>query len=282
MSPRLVAMRYALSMNVLALVAAALIAFFSPAHADPRENVLKELAPTGKLRVAIGVGPVASAFYCTRDPLTGRPRGVAVELGAELSRMLRVPVEYVEYRSSGEITEAGNADAWDVTFMPVDGERAKAVGFGPAYYKFESTYLVPAGSAIKTIEEVDRPGVRVIGVANTATGRAAAAALKNTKLVTFRSAAELMEEMRAGRADAVALSRESLRNFADAFPGARVLSGSFFQSTVAVAVPKGRMEALAFVTAFVENAKFTGSVRRALDGAGLSEAEEAPPATQKN
>jgi len=269
-------------MNILALLAAALIAFFSPARADPRESVLKELAPTGTLRVAIGVGPVASAFYCTRDPLTGRPRGVAVDLGAELSRMLRVPVEYVEYRTSGEITEAGKTGAWDVTFMPVDGERAKAVDFGPAYYRFESTFLVPADSAIKTIEEVDRPGTRVIGVENTATGRAAAAALKNAKFVTFRSVAELQEELRAGKADAVAMSRESLRNFAEAFPGARVLAGSFFESRVAVAVPKGHVEALAFVTAFVENAKFTGSVRRALDGAGLKEAEVAPPQTQKN
>jgi polar amino acid transport system substrate-binding protein len=275
-------MRYAHGMNVIALLTAALLAVFSPARAEPRDSVLKELVPTGTLRVAIGVGPAASAFYCTRDPLTGRPRGVAVDLGAELSRMLRVPVEYVEYQSSGEITEAGKTAAWDVTFMPVDAERSKTVDFGPAYYNFESTYLVPAGSAIRTIDDVDRPGVRVIGVENTATGRAAAAALKNTKLLTFRSVADLQAEMRAGRADAVALSRESLRNFATAFPGSRVLAGQFFASRVAVAVPKGHMEALAFVTAFVENAKFTGSVRRALDGAGLREAESAPPVTQKD
>ncbi len=275
-------MRYAPCMNALALLVAGLLAAFSPARADSPGGVLRELAPTGTLRVAIGVGPTASAFYCTRDPLSGRPRGVAVDLGAELSRMLRVPVEYVEYQSSGEITEAAKAGAWDVTFMPVDAERTKVVEFGPAYYNFESTYLVPPGSAIKTIEEVNRPGVRVIGVENTATGRAAAAALKNAKLVTFRSVAELMGEMRAGRADAVALSRESLRNFAAAFPGARVLAGHFFASRVAVAVPKGRPEAHAFVTSFVENAKYTGSVRRALDGAGLKEAEVAPPATQKN
>jgi polar amino acid transport system substrate-binding protein len=275
-------MRYAPRMNALALLAAALLAVFTPARADQRESALKELAPTGSLRVAIGVGPVVSAFYCTRDPLTGRPHGVAVDLGAELSRMLRVPVEYVEYQSSGEITEAGKTGAWDVTFMPIDAERAKAVEFGPAYYKFDSTYLVPPGSPIKTIEDVDRPGVRVVGVDNTATGRAAAAALKNAKFATFRSVAELQEEVRARRADAVALSRESLRNFAAGLPGSRVLAGQFFTSRVAVAVPKGHMEALAFVKAFVENAKFTGSVRRALDGAGLQEAEVAPPVTQKN
>jgi len=275
--------RYVPAMNAFALLIAGLLAAFSPAAADPRESVLKELVPTGKLRVAVGVGPVASAFYCTRDPLSGLPRGVAVDLGAELSRMLRVPVEFVEYQSSGEITEAGKTGAWDVTFMPVDSDRAKEVEFGPAYYKFESTYLVPKGSAIKAIEDVDRPGVRVIGIANTATGRAAAAVLKHASFKTFRSVVELQEEVRAGRADAVALSRDSLRNFALAFPGSHVLTGHFFTSRVAAAVPKGHLEALAFVKAFVENAKFTGSVRRALDGAGLQEAAEATPQTiQKN
>jgi polar amino acid transport system substrate-binding protein len=275
--------RYVPAMNAFALFVAAMLAAFSPASADPRESVLKELVPTGKLRVAVGVGPVASAFYCTRDPQSGLPRGVAVDLGAELSRMLRVPVEYVEYQSSGEITEAGKTGAWDVTFMPVDAERSKDVEFGPAYYKFESTYLVPKGSAIKAVEDVDRMGVRVIGVANTATGRAAAAVLKHANFRTFPSVVELQEEMQAGRADAVALSRESLRNFALAFPGSRVLAGHFFTSRVAVAVPKGHLEALAFVKAFVENAKFTGSVQRALNGAGLREAAEiAPATTQKN
>jgi polar amino acid transport system substrate-binding protein len=123
----------------------------------------------------------------------------------------------------------------------------------------------------------------VIGIANSATGRAAAAVLKHANFTTFRSVTELQEEMRLGRADAVALSRESLRNFALAFPGSHVLAGHFFTSRVAVAVPKGHLEALAFVKAFVENAKFTGSVRRALDGAGLKEAAEiAPQTTQKN
>ncbi|HLL27372.1 MAG TPA: transporter substrate-binding domain-containing protein [Xanthobacteraceae bacterium] len=275
-------MRHLAAMNAFALLVAAVLAALSPARADPRASVMNELAPTGKLRIAIGVGPVASAFYCTRDPLSGRPRGVPVDLGNELSRMLGVPVEFVEYQSSGEITEAGKEGAWDVTFMPVDEQRAKAVEFGPAYYRFESSYLVPMDSPIKTIEDVDRPGVRVIGVDNTATGRAAAAALKKAKFSTFRSVNELQQELLAGRADAVALSRESLRSFAANVPGMRVLSGSFFQSRVAVAVPKGHKEALAFVSAFVENAKFTGSVRRALDGAGLKEAEVAPPATQKN
>jgi polar amino acid transport system substrate-binding protein len=238
---------------------------------------MTELTPTGTLRVAIGVGPAASAFYTMRDATTGRPRGVAVDLGAALAKKLGVPVQYVEFPSSGEITAAADRDVWDVTFMPVDAERAKSVDFAPAYFQFESTYLVPAGSAIQSIEEVDRPGMRVIGVANTTTARGAAASLKRTQIKTFRGVEELLVEVKAGRADAVALSKESLKNFAAQMPGARILPGHFWASTVAPAVRRNRPNALAYVADFIEAAKADGTVRRALDAAGLKDAEVAPP-----
>jgi polar amino acid transport system substrate-binding protein len=91
-----------------------------------------------------------------------------------------------------------------------------------------------------------------------------------------------MDELRAGRADAIALSRESLENFSKRFPGSRILPGGFWRTGVAVAVPKGHKERLVYVTNFLENAKVTGSVRRALDGAGLYEAAVAPPEAKRN
>ena len=263
--------------RIFALAGLCAVTFAAFAQTPPNE-----IAPSGTLRVAIGVGPAASAFYCTRDPKTGNLRGVAVDLGAELGRLLHIPVEYVEYPSSGAITDAADKDAWDVAFMPVDNERAKIVDFGPAYYVFESTYLVLGESPIKAIEEVDKPGVRVIGVQNTTTGRAAQASLKQAQYSSFRSVSELIEELRAGRADAVALSRESLGNFSKQFPGSRILPGGFWRTGVAVAVPKGRKERLAFVTNFVENAKVTGSIRRALDGAGLFDAAVASSEARRN
>ncbi len=254
----------------------ALLAFFTSSGAFAQTPSAKEVAPSGTLRVAVGVGPAASAFYCVKDPQTGKPRGVAVNLGAELGRLLHLPVEYVEYPSSGAITEAADKDAWDIAFMPVDPERAKTVDFGPAYYIFESTYLVPASSVAKTVADVDKSGARVIGVANTTTGRAAAASLKRATFSAYGSVPELMNQMREGKADAVALSRESLTNFSRQFPGSRILPGGFWRTGVAVAVPKGRKERLSFVSVFVENAKATGSVRRALDEAGLMDAAVAP------
>ena len=106
---------------------------------------LHELAPTGKVRVGVGVGAVSSAFWATRDAATGQPRGVTVDLAHVLARKLGRPLELIVYPNSGELTAAGPRGEWDVAFIPVDDERAKVVDFGPAYYLFESTYLVRAG-----------------------------------------------------------------------------------------------------------------------------------------
>jgi polar amino acid transport system substrate-binding protein len=235
-----------------------------------------ELAPTGTLRVAIGVGAANSAFWASRDPATSRPRGVTVDLANALSQALGIPLELVIYTNSGDVTDAGPKGEWDVSFLPADDERARIVDFGPAYVLSESTYLVPAGSAIQRFEEVDRHGVRVAGIANTATGRSAGRVLKNATLLPFRTQEELLASLRTGDAGAIALSREALTSVLPQLPGARILDGSFHQAEMAVAVPKGHRAALAYVTRFVEDAKAAGVVRRALDRAGLPEAIVAP------
>jgi len=140
-----------------------------PAEAD----VMKELAPTGKLRVAIAVAPAPSALYAIKDEATGQYRGVTVELGAAMAKKLGVPVEFVPHLASGEIQNSADSNRWDVTFMPVDEERKKFVDFGNAYHLLQSTYLVAPGAKIGKIDEVNEPGVRIGGVANTATFRAA-------------------------------------------------------------------------------------------------------------
>jgi polar amino acid transport system substrate-binding protein len=230
---------------------------------------LRELAPTGRLRLGIGVAPVSSAFWATRDAATGQPRGVTVDLGRALAQWLGLPLDLQAYNSSGEVTEAGARAEWDAAFMPVDAERAAKVDFAPPYYLFTSTYLVPANSPIRSLGEVDRAGVRVVGVANTTTIRSAARALRNTTPTGAGSVDEILELLRSGRADAVALGRESLDSLAERLPGSRVLDGHFHASGVAPAVPKGRPAALALLTEFIEAAKRDGLVRRALDANGI-------------
>jgi polar amino acid transport system substrate-binding protein len=243
----------------------------------PGDEARRELAPTGKLRVGIGVGAAPSAFWATRDPATGRPRGVTVDLAGALAAKLGVPLELVVYPNSGEVTAAGPKGEWDAAFMPADDERRRIVEFGPAYYLSTSTYMVRAGSPIMSIAEVDRAGVRVGGIAGTTTARSAIASLKNTKVISVRTVDELVAKMNAGELDAIALGRESLAGLAPKIPGARILEGHFHAAGTAVAVPKGRPAAHAYVTRFIEQAKADGTVRRALDGAGFRNLPVAPP-----
>jgi polar amino acid transport system substrate-binding protein len=230
---------------------------------------LTELAPRGTLRVGIAVAPVGSAFWATREDVTAEPRGVTVDLGRGLASALGVPLELVVFQNSGELTGAASSDRWDVTFMPVDEERKRAVDFGPAYYFFESTFLVRPGSPIETIALVDQAGTEVAVIGGTTTARAAARSLKSATLVPVHAVAEIEALLRAGQVDAAALSRESLASLVAKIPGSRVLEGSFHSTAVAVAVPRGRPAALAYVTDYVERALASGVVQRALDDAGI-------------
>ena len=170
--------------------------------------------------------------------------------------------------------------ALDVAFMPIDAERRERVDFGPTYFIIESTYIVRAGSAIKNLRDVDHPNVRVIGIANTATIRAAGRWLKNTTIVAVRSVGEATEMLRADAADAFALTHDALPALAARLPGSRILNGSFLQTGIAIAVAKNRPNALAYATAFMEDAKASGMVRRAFDDAGLKDLVVAPPSVQ--
>lgn len=243
------------------------------------ESVRKELTPTGKLRVAIAISPSASALYQIRDA-NGKARGVTVDLGTALAKKLGVPVEFVEYIASGEITNNADNNIWDVTFMPYDAERAKRVAFGAAYHVLQSTYLVAPGSKIATLADADRPGVRIGGVDGTATFRAARASAKNPTFVTVAGVDEAVRKIKAGELDAIALSRESLTGLVAQIPGTRILDGGFMNSFTAVAVPRGKPAALEYVSAFVEEVKASGLVRRAFDDIGLKMSVVAPAGTK--
>ncbi len=114
----------------------------------------KELTPTGKLRVAIAVGPAPSGIYAIKDEASGSYRGVTIALSAALAKKLGTGIDYVVYRGSGEIQGSASKDAWDVAFMPVDEERKKFVDFGTPYHLLQSTYLVAPGSTIQTIADL--------------------------------------------------------------------------------------------------------------------------------
>ncbi len=249
----------------------------SARSAEPAiDAVKKELVPTGTLRVAIAVAPAPSALYVIKDATTGNFRGVSVDLGSALAKKLGVPVEFLPHLASGEIQNEAASGKWDVTFMPVDEERKKFVDFGNAYHLLQSTYLVAPGSKLMKVEDANAAGVRIGGVANTATFRAAQQTAPKATFVTVPGVDAAVAGMKAGEIDCIALSRESLTGLAAKIPGSRVLDGGFLNSSTAVAVPKGKPAALAYVSQFVEEAKASGLVRKAFDDANLKTSQVAP------
>lgn len=228
---------------------------------------MRELAPTGKLRVALVFAPSMSIFFAVKDE-SGKPRGVTADLAAGLGRKFNLPLEPVLFPNSGLAVDALEAGTVDVAFMPVDEERKKRIAFGPNYVLGESTYMVTAALPARTVEEVDRAGVRVIGIANTTTIRAAGRTLKNTTISPVTSVEEAVAALRGGEADAFALSRDSLPTYVKQVPGSRMVDGAFQHIGIAIAVAKGKPAALAAVTEFMDEAKRNGTVRRALDAAG--------------
>ncbi len=239
------------------------------AGASAEESIVKELAPNGKLRVGVVYAPVMSTFFVLKEG--DGARGVTVDLGAALARRLSLPVEFVLYPNSGQATDAVESGAVDVSFMPVDEERRRRIAFGPDYVRAESTYMVTAASGAATVTDVDKAGMRVIGIANTTTIRAATRTLKNTTISPVTSVDEAIKAMREGNADAFALGRDSLPPYVKQVPGARMTDGYFQQMGVAIAVQKGKPQALAAITEFMDAAKRDGTVRAALDKGGFSD-----------
>jgi polar amino acid transport system substrate-binding protein len=238
-----------------------------PASADPLGD---EIAPTGKLRVAIAISAAGGAFWSTKNE-AGLYAGVPVDLGKEMAAQLGVAVEYVEHQNSGQITDAASKATWDVAFLPKDPEREARMSFGPTYEVADATYIVRAGSPVTNFQTLDQPGVKVAAVNSTTTMRGAIAHLKNAKVTGYQTYDEIFGLLKNGEVDAFALSRDQLNALAKKIPGTRVLDETFKQTVTAVAVPTNHPLALAFVTKFMTEATSDGTLRRVYDNNGLKD-----------
>jgi polar amino acid transport system substrate-binding protein len=246
------------------LILAAAVAM--PALADGLKD---EIAPTGKLRVAIAISPAGGAFWSTKTE--AGYAGVPVDLGRELAAQLGVPVEYVVHQNSGQITEAASKGSWDVTWLPKDPERETKMMFGPIYEVADATYIVKAGSAVTDFATLDQPGIKVAAVNATTTMRGAVAHLKNATVTGYQTYDEIFSLLKSGDVDAFALSRDQLNKMAEKLPGTKVLAETFKKTVTAVAVPLGHPQALTFVAKFMTEAVTNGTLRKAYDNNGLKD-----------
>ncbi len=234
-----------------------------------------ELTPTGTLRAGINYGNVILA---KKDKATGESSGVAIDLARELGRRLGVPVEIVAYDSVGAMVDGAKAGAWDIAFLGADPARAAEISFTAAYVELEATYLVPAGSPLRAIADVDREGVRVAAPARAAYELFLTRSLQRATLVRAQDADAAVDLLVTGQVEALAGLRQALIAPAARLPGSRILDGQFMAVQQAVGIPKGRDAGITYLRGFVEEAKASGLVARAIEKTGAIGVSVAPKA----
>jgi polar amino acid transport system substrate-binding protein len=244
---------------------------------DPR---VADLVRAGKVRVAIGLGAPTSAI---KNAATGETRGPAVDLGRALAARIGVEFVAVEYPRPGAIMDGIRTNAWDVTFLVADPERAVVTDFSPPYLQSDFTYLVMAGSSIRSVADVDRPGVRIAGPRGEASFLLLSRTLKRAELMGTDTLDAAVELVRTGHADGRAGPRPVLLAESARLPGSRVLDDGLAVISYVAMVPKGQAGHLAYVSEFIEEAKSGGLVKRTIEASGLRGVQVAPvgkPSTQ--
>jgi polar amino acid transport system substrate-binding protein len=233
---------------------------------DASKEVVSDLAPTGKLRVGLNM----SNFLLTRtDEKTGKPAGVAADLGAELGKRLGVPIELVPFPNPGALADAAKSGVWDVAFLGAEPQRANEIDFTAAYVEIEATYLVPAGSKIGKVEEVDRAGVRIAVPERSAYELWLTRNIRNAELVRIKGADAAFKQFVDEKCDALAGLRPRLITDQANLAGSRILDGNFTAVQQAAGVPKGRAVGARYLREFIEEVKESGLVAKTIEANGV-------------
>lgn len=232
----------------------------------PTAEARQALAPTGKLRVGLLLGNPTAVV---KDATSGEMKGVGYDLGKELARRMGVPFDPVIYPSIPALLDSGKAGHWDVTFFGFTPDRAKDFDLTAPHLEVEFGYLVPAGSSISTMADVDRPGVRVALQERSGPNAFFSPRLKNVVLVRASSNPATLDLVKSGKADVMGSIKPILFELSKQFPGSKVLDGRPGIDPHVMAVPKGRDAGAAYARKFIEDAKSEGLVKAAIERVGM-------------
>ena len=216
-----------------------------------------QLAPNGVLRAAINMSNFLLVSGRTPE---GGPVGVAPDMARAVADRLGVGLELLPFPSPGELADAALSNVWDIGLIGAEPQRAANIAFSPAYVEIEATYMVPPGSKLGSIADVDAPGVRIAS-----TGRAAYDLWleRNIRHATVSRGTSLdgaYEIFTRDKLDALAGLRPRLIGDQAKMPGARILDGQFMAVQQAIGTPRANSAGAAFLRAFVEEAKASGLV----------------------
>jgi polar amino acid transport system substrate-binding protein len=232
-----------------------------------------ELAPTGKLRIGLNY---QNFLLINGDGPDGQPRGIAPDLGRELARRLALPVEWVKFDAAGKLFDGVKGGACDVGFLGAEPQRASEIAFTDAYLEIPVTFLVPAGSPIKAIAEIDRQGVRVAVSERSAYDLYLSRNLKNATLVRVQGIPASYDAFVQQKLEALGGLKPRLVEDQTRLPGSRVLEGQITGVQQSIAAPKGREAAAAYLREFAADIKKSGLVARAIQANGVKGVSVAP------
>ena len=230
-------------------------------------DIKAQLAPTGVLRAGINM---SNFLLVNSRDAAGGPQGVSPSMAAAIAARLGVPVRYVPYPRPGELADAVGRDEWDIGLIGAEPQRAERIAFTAAYAQIEATYLVPAGSSITAIDQVDRPGIRIAVTARSAYDLWLERNIRHATLIRTDSLDSACEVFVANGLEALAGLRPRLLSDVAKLPGARILAGEFTAVQQAIGTARGNTAAAAFLHEFVEEAKASGLVARLIAEHGVN------------
>ena len=216
-----------------------------------------ELAPTGVLRAGINL---SNFLLVTGRSEKSEPVGVAPDMAKEIAASLGVPVTYVTFKSPGELADQAGKNVWDIGLIGAEPQRAAVMTFTAAYVEIEATYMVPPGSPLKTIADVDKKGVRIVVSARSAYGLWLENNIKNATLIRSPASTAPSTSSSKTRLDALAGLRPGLLKDLEKHPELKILDGKFTAVQQAVGCNKPATEGARYIAEFVENAKKSGLV----------------------
>jgi polar amino acid transport system substrate-binding protein len=261
-------------LKILATFALALVASNALA-ADISPDALRELAPSGKLRVAINYG---NPVLASKDRIGGHLHGLAVDIARELGRQSGLPVELVGYEKAADVVANVNQNAWDVAFVSAPVARTAEIAITAPYMEIEVTYLVPARSRFRSVSDVDSPGVRIVVQENYSTDFFLSNRLMHAVIFRTVDDAAALKMLKTGAAEAFASSKHRLLLLAQSDSDYRVLDDRFATIAHTLGVPAGRNAAAAYVSQFAEDIKTSGFLQRAIENSGVQGVVIAPAA----
>jgi polar amino acid transport system substrate-binding protein len=220
-------------------------------------HLVAELAPTGTLRAGINL---SNFLLVTGRTPSGDPVGVAPDMASEIAKRLGVPLTLVPFKSPGELADAVDTNTWDIGLIADEPARAAVIAFTPPYVEIEATYIVGAGSSLKSLSDIDQKGIRIVVAARTAYDLWLTANIRNATLIHAEGGAAAFEQFKNGAADALAGLKPGLLTDVEKLPGARLIEGRFTTVQQAIGTARANTAGAAFLGDFVTEAKRSGLV----------------------